>query len=96
MKIADLKPNQREVNLEEVKVVELSPVRTFSRFGEPGRVCNALIKDDTGEVSFTLWDSDVDKVKEGDTLRINNAYVKEWQGRLQVNTGRRGSFEVLK
>lgn len=94
-KIDDLTANQRQVQLEKVEVTEKSPVREFRKFGEPGRVCNATIKDDSGTVSLTLWNEEIDRVEEGDTLKIENAYVKEWRGNLQVNTGRNGSFEVL-
>lgn len=93
--IEELEANLRNIDLSEVEVLELSPVREFRKFGKPGRVCNAVIKDDSGEVSLTLWNEEIDQVEEGDTLSIQDAYVKEWQGNLQVNTGRNGSFEVL-
>lgn len=96
LNISDLKANQREITLKKVKVVELSPVREFQRMGEPGRVCNATIKDKSGSTSLTLWNDEIDKVKEGDHLDIEKAAVKEWQGYLQVNIGRTGRFKVHK
>jgi replication factor A1 len=95
MEIDDLKERQRNVNLEGVKVTELSPVKEFSRMGEPGRVCNATIEDDSGSVALTLWNDEIDEVEEGDILNIKNGYVKMWRGNMQVNTGRKGSFEVV-
>ncbi len=95
MEINDLEANQQNVNLKEVKVTDKSPVREFTKMGKPGRVCNATIEDDSGTVSLTLWNEEIDKVEEGDVLNIQNAYVKEWRGNLQVNTGREGSFEKV-
>ncbi|MFC1648605.1 OB-fold nucleic acid binding domain-containing protein [Nanoarchaeota archaeon] len=95
MNISELKPNQRNVSLEEVEVTEISPVKEFRKFGTPGRVCNATIKDDSGSVSLTLWNEEIDTIKEGAKLEIKDAFVKEWQGALQLTTGRNGSI-VLK
>ena len=96
MNISQLKAQQKSVKLDKVRVVELSPVKEFQRMGEPGKVCNALIKDDTGRASLTLWNDEIEAVKEGDNLEIEDAMVKSWQGYLQVNLGRTGKFKVLK
>lgn len=95
MKIADLKPKQGNVNLEEVEVTEISPIREFSKFGKAGRVCNATIKDASGSMAMTLWNEQIDQVKVGSKLKITDAYVSEWQGVKQLTTGRNGKFEVL-
>ncbi|MFQ5620992.1 MAG: SOSS complex subunit B family protein [Candidatus Nanoarchaeia archaeon] len=95
MKIAELQARQGKVELE-AKVVEKQESRTFEKFGEPGRVCNATIEDDTGKVILTLWNEDVDKVNVGDTVKISNGYVGEWQGNLQLSTGKFGTLEVKK
>ena len=95
-KISELKPYQRDVSLSRVEVVEISPVKEFQKFGEPGKVCNVLIKDSSGQVSLTLWNEQIEVVEVGSKISISNATVKEWQGYLQINTGRNGSVKVLK
>jgi len=96
LKIGELKAHQKEVNLTKVEVIEISPIKEFAKFGKPGRVCNAIIKDDSGQVSLTLWNEEIDEIKVGNFLDISNAFVKEWQGYLQLNTGRTGKFEIVK
>ncbi len=80
----------------EAKVTEVGPVREFQKFGRPGRVCTARIKDESGECSLSLWNEQVDQVKEGDTVVISDGYASEWQGQLQVTTGRNGTLEIKK
>jgi len=94
MEITDLKPKQGNVELV-AEVIDKGEVREFNKFGKQGRVCNAKIKDETGEIAFTLWNDDIDKVNVGDRIKIENGYVNEWQGELQLTTGRYGKLEVL-
>ena len=91
--IDNLKPGA----VEEIKgkIIEKTDIRTFSKFGKDGRVCTVVLQDDTGKVDITLWNDEVDAVAEGDTISIKNGWVKEWQGRLQVSTGRSGTIEKL-
>jgi len=94
MAIKDLEIRQGNVDIV-AEVVEIGEVREFNKFGRPGRVATAKIKDETGEISLTLWNEDIDRVKVGDTIRIKNGFVNEWQGTAQLTTGRMGSLEVL-
>ncbi|MBN2422012.1 DNA-binding protein [Candidatus Woesearchaeota archaeon] len=94
MNISELEVNQKNVEIA-AEVAELGEVREFEKFGRQGRVCTATIKDDSGEVKLTLWDEQIDKVKEGDKIEIKNGYVKEWQGEKQLSVGRFGSLEVI-
>ena len=95
MAIKDLEARQGDVNLV-AEVEEISEPRTFEKFGTQGRVANAVIKDKTGTVKLTLWNEQIDTVKEGDKIAIKKGYVSEWQGELQVTTGKFGTLEVLK
>jgi len=93
-KIKDLKPRQAKVDIE-AEVAELGPVREFSKFGKTGRVCNAKIKDDSGEIILTLWNDEIDKIKVGSKIKISNGYVGEWQGERQLSAGKFGKLEIL-
>jgi len=92
VKINELKAKQGSVEVEG-KILEVSPAREFQKFGKPGKVANAILEDDTGKIVLSLWNEDVDKVKEGDVIIIKNGYVNEWQGELQLTAGRYGSIE---
>ncbi len=93
-KISEAQPNQ-VLSLDAVEVIEKSDVREFSRFGRLGRVCTCKIKDDSGEMELTLWNDDVDAVNEGDKLKLTDGWCKEWNGKLQVSTGKNGKIEKL-
>ena len=54
MTIKDLKPREGNVDLV-VDVVSIGDVREFEKFGKPGKVASATVKDETGEVKLTLW-----------------------------------------
>lgn len=94
MAIADLQPKQGKVDIE-VEVTSKEEPRTFEKFGKQGRVCNARIKDDSGEMKLTLWNDQIDQVNEGDKVKISNGYVNEWQGEKQLTTGKLGKLEVI-
>ena len=94
MAIKDLQARQGQVDLT-AEVVEKEEPRTFEKFGKAGTVCNAKLKDETGEVKLTLWNEQADLVKVGDKVHIINGWVGEWQGELQLSTGKFGQLEVV-
>lgn len=95
MQISELKARQGKVELE-AEITQKGEIRTFDKFGKQGRVCNATIKDDSGEMKLTLWNDEIDTVKVGDKIKISNGYVNEFQGEKQLTAGRFGKLEVLK
>ena len=95
MNINEIQPRMGNIELT-ATVVEKADVRTFEKFGKQGRVCNATLQDDTGKVSLTLWNDDVDKVNTGDTVKITNGWASEYQGEVQLSTGKFGTLEVQK
>ena len=78
-----------------LEIVEKGDIREFEKFGNVGKVCNCKGKDDTGTISITLWNEDIDKVNQGNKVHIKNGWVGEWQGELQLSTGKFGSIEVV-
>jgi replication factor A1 len=94
MKIKEVKPNNG-ATLDAVDVVSKGDVREFERFGKPGRVCNCVIKDDSGELELTLWNNEIDTIEAGEKIKITNGWVKEWNGKLQISMGKNGKVEKL-
>ena len=78
-----------------VDVIDVGAPREFQKFGKPGKVATAIAKDETGDVKLTLWNEDIDKVTSGDKVHLTNGYVNEWQGEIQLTTGRMGKIEVV-
>ena len=93
-KVKDLQAKQGNVTIE-LDVLDVGPAREFQKFGKPGRVSTAMAKDDSGDVKMTLWNEEIDSIKPGDRIQLTNGYVSEWQGELQVSTGRFGKMEVI-
>ena len=76
-------------------VVEKGDVREFEKFGKTGKVCTAVIKDESGQMNLTLWNEDIDKINVGDKVHVTNGYVNEWQGEMQLTSGKFGKLEVV-
>ena len=94
MAIKDLQARQGNVDLV-LEIVEKGDVREFEKFGKKGRVCNATAKDETGTIKLTLWNEQIDEINAGDKVHITNGYVGEYQGELQLSTGKFGKLEVV-
>ncbi|MEM3699596.1 MAG: hypothetical protein QXL57_01860 [Candidatus Bathyarchaeia archaeon] len=97
VKVGELTPQSRAVNVT-AKVVSKTEIRNIAtgRDGAPHRVCDALVGDETGCVYLTLWDDNIEKVNEGDTIKIGNGYVTLFRGNMRLNVGRYGNLEVAK
>jgi len=96
MKIQELRSGMRRVNVAG-NITEISEPREVStRFGETHRVATAVISDDTGKIKLSLWDSNIEQVKVGDNVQIENGYVTTFQNETQLNVGRFGKLTVLK
>ena len=95
MQVKDLQPRQGKVDIV-LDLVDVGEPREFEKFGRAGRVTTAVAKDETGDIKITLWNDDIDKVKSGDKIKITNGYVSEWQGEMQLSTGKFGTLEVVK
>lgn len=95
VKIGELTPRSRGVNLV-AKVVSKSPERVVSSQYDQTehRLSEVLIADDTGAINLVLWDDKVDRVNEGDVVRIVNGFIKLFRGRMQLNLGRFGTIET--
>ena len=95
MLIKELQPKQGNIDIK-LDVVEVGEVREFQKFGKSGKVATARAKDEEGAlINMTLWNEDIDKVKAGDKVHLTNGYANEWQGELQLTTGRMGKLEVI-
>ena len=95
MELKDIKPNSGKIDVVVHVVTKESP-RTFDKFGKKGKVCNALVQDDTAKVTLTLWNEDVDKVSVGDKVHVENGWCSEFKGEKQLSAGKFGKIEVLK
>jgi replication factor A1 len=96
LKINELRDGTRRVDLE-AKVIEKSETREVrSRWtDETYRVADATIEDETGTITLTLWNDQIEQVNVGDRVKIENGYIKSFRGDLQLNSGKYGTLTVL-
>lgn len=96
MKINEIKVGMSNVTLQ-AKVIEVSPTRDVqTRYG-PRSVADAILEDDTGQISLSLWEDDINSVSAGDVVNIAGAYVTQFRDKLQLNVPRRsGRIQVIK
>jgi replication factor A1 len=93
-KVGDLTPQSKAVNVT-AKVVSKTEIREIpmGRDGSPHKVSDALVGDETGVVYLTLWDDNIEKVNEGETIRVENGYVTLFKGNIRLNIGKYGKLE---
>jgi len=94
MNISELSVGTGNVNLE-AEVSEVGEIREINKYGRKLRVANITIKDDSGDITLVLWNDEIDKVKVGSKIKIENGYVNEWQGNSQLTLGKFGKMTVL-
>ena len=80
----------------EGKIERKGEVRTVTtKFGET-KVCDAYLADDSGSIKLTLWADDTEKVKDGDTVKLEGGYTTSFRNEIQLNKGRKdGKLEVI-
>ncbi len=96
MKVNELSSMSRRVELV-IKVVEKGDMRevTSRRNNATYKVCDALVGDDSGVISMTLWNEDINKVQVGKTYKLSNGYVSVFRNKMQLNTGKYGTLEEV-
>jgi replication factor A1 len=94
MKLSELRAGQGKVDVE-VKVKSKQDTRVFQKYGRDLKVANAIVEDESGEIKMSLWNNDADNVQVGNTLKITNGYVSEFNGEKQLTAGKFGKMEIL-
>jgi len=96
LKIGELQSGMKRVEVE-VEVVDKGNARQVqSRYGnETFNVADAIVQDETGSMKLTLWNEQIDQVKVGDRIRIENGYVTSFKGEIQLNIGKYGKLTIL-
>jgi ssDNA-binding replication factor A large subunit len=95
MKISDIVAGMSNVSVE-AKVVEIPESRDVqTRYG-PRTVADATLEDETGQISISLWEKQINSVAVGDRVRVVGAYVTKFRDKLQLNIPKSGRLEVLK
>ena len=95
MNVADLRDGMRRVDAEGI-IAEIAEPRTVNlRTGGEAKVADCTLKDDTGTIKLSLWDDQIDQVRQGSKVRVTNGYTNSFRGEVRLNVGRYGKLEVL-
>ena len=89
MKLSEIVQGMKRANVL-AKVLELYPVRSYSKNGRDGKVANMLIGDESASARLVLWDTnhislvEQGKIAQGMVLEISNAGVRN--GELHLSS----------
>ncbi len=87
LNVKNIVPGMRNVEITG-KVVRKYEVKNFETPKRSGRVASLLLGDETGMIRVVLWDDMVeyfDKIEEGMTIKIINAYSRENRNRREIH-----------
>ena len=94
--IAELREGQARIIVEGEIRNRSSPRSVMSRkTGEPLKVMDALLEDETGSITLVLWNEQIRQIEDANKIRIENGYVKSYRGTLQLSIGKWGTIISL-
>ena len=95
MKISELKAGMRNVSVTG-KVDSVGESRTVNlKAGGTNAVADAIISDESGSMKLSLWGDDIDKVRPGDRVSIENGYINTFKGENSINIGKFGKLNKV-
>lgn len=68
------------------------PRNIMTKYGKKARLVDAVIKDETGRISLTLWNDDIDQIGIGDSVKITNGWCSEFRNVETVSAGKFGKI----
>ena len=79
-KISDIQPDTK-VNII-ARIVRIPSIRSYEKNGKEGQVASLELQDDSGKITYTLWNKNVDlieelKLEDGDAVKIIQAQARE-------------------
>ena len=87
-------PGMRNLVVEGMILEKSASRLAETRFGS-ALVATAILKDETGSITLNLWRGQIDQVKEGDTIRVINAFAKSFGERTELSIGQDGRIQVI-
>jgi replication factor A1 len=90
--VRDLTPNSKQVNVL-AKVVNVGePKEVMGKFGDPRKVCEAVVGDDTATIILSLWNEQIGSIQKDEVILVDNGYVSLVRGHMRLNVGRYGNL----
>jgi len=97
MVTAEQAKNMRSgINIEGTVERKGEPRTVSMKSGGTIQVCDAFLIDETGgEIKLTLWGDEVDQVKDGSKVKIENGYTTSFKGEVSLTKGKFGKLEII-
>lgn len=94
MKISEIGTNTRNIELV-ATVISIGEQREVdTRYGS-AIICDAVIDDGSGQIKWRLWRQQVNSVKVGDVVKIENGFIRTFYGEKVLNLGSDGRITVI-
>jgi len=90
-KIGNLKGGMENIEVT-ARVLEIGEQKVVQTKNGPRTIREVMVGDDTGRVKLTLWGSQGDTVKEGQVIKVENAWTTVFKGQVQLNAGSRSKI----
>jgi replication factor A1 len=92
VKIKDLTPQSKRVDVL-AKCQDVSEPKDIpGKFGNTRKVAEATVADETGAIILSLWDNQIGTIAKDDVIEIKNGYVSLVRGHMRLNVGKYGSL----
>jgi replication factor A1 len=92
MKISELKAGMRNLSVTG-KIDSVGEPRTVNlKAGGTTTVADAIISDESGSIKLALWGDDINKVRPGDKVSIENGYINTFKGENSISVGKFGKM----
>ncbi|HHQ45520.1 MAG TPA: single-stranded DNA-binding protein [Candidatus Altiarchaeales archaeon] len=93
MKCSELRPKMKNIKIT-FKVVSTDEAHEVKGKSDNTKhhVMDAVVGDETGMITLTLWDDDIEKISLGKTYELTNGYAGVFKGQMRLNIGKYGSL----
>jgi replication factor A1 len=91
-KIEDVKPLEKHLDIIFKVIEKIDEKEINKRTGETHRVCDFTVADETGSITLTVWNEDIDQLEIDQSYKLSNGYVNVFQNSLRLTKGKYGSI----
>ncbi len=97
IKIKHVLAGMRNLEITGKVIYKNDPIDFVKKDNSKGRVGSIVIGDETGSIRIVFWNDLVDtlaKIKVGDIVKVNNAFSRENNGRVEIHLGNNSKIEI--
>jgi replication factor A1 len=93
VKIGTVQPLEKHINVVfQVTAKDAEREIVSRKTGETHRVCDFTVADDTGAITLTLWNEDIDNIELENTYKLANGFANIYRNSLRLAKGKFGTI----